>query len=543
MKRFNLTLVKAISACMALMLTFCTFTACNKKKDLAITIDGAVNGVVTAVYNGSPVTVSVSGADVTMKYLYEGTDGTDYTATQDAPVNAGSYNVTISFEGNDEYNEYTDTVKLVVNKASNAFSLSMDGYVYGKTATTPVVSGNKGGELTFVYSGTGNTEYAETATAPSDAGAYKVKATAAATENYLEGNAEATFTIARAENEFEITMSDYNVGQTDVEPTVTKNVSGGNVTYVYEGTGSTVYEKSEKKPAVAGTYVVTATVAETKNYNSATANASFRVIKPARTDAPENKPALNTEVMVLDDSFSIIAEQDTEYCLIDKNGNQVTKYQTSPDFVDLKADTTYFVQSRRPETDNLSASLPCEQKLEVKTLAYALLDDFERKGVGDGVGNFAVTSEKVYKGEKALMSGTPDGDYGFILQPNSLIERDDNGNKFNGYWKNGDYDSNYIDISGYRYISFYAFFDKDVAIGQGIEIWKEVGGNVFNCGVGQTVRGGSWQRVVIDMTVNGVVNGDFDDICSHVAKIYFNFAWTPASEIGTFYIDNLALLK
>lgn len=543
MKRFNLTLVKAISACMALMLTFCTFTACNEKKDLSVTVNGAENGVVTAVYNGSPVTVSVSGTDVTMKYVYEGTDGTVYTATEDAPVNAGSYNVTISFEGNNQYNEYSATVKLVVNKATNTFDLDMDDYVYGETATTPVVSGNKGGDLTYVYCGTGNTEYEESATAPTDAGAYKVKATAEATENYLEGNAEATFTIARATNEFKITMNDYVVGQTDVNPIVTENVSGGKVSYVYEGTGNTVYAKSENKPTEAGTYIVTATVEETKNYNSATSNDSFSVIKPARTDVPENKPSLNTAVMVLDDSFSIIAEEDTEYCLTDETGKQVTEYQTSPDFGGLNADTTYFVQARRPENDSAAASLPGEQKLEVKTLAYALLDDFERKGEGEGVGNFAVSKEKAYKGEKALVSGSPDGAYGFILQPNSLVERDDNGNKFNGYWQNGDFDSNYIDISGYRYISFYAFFDKDVAIGQGIEIWKEVGGNVFNCGVGQTVNGGSWQRVIIDMTVNGVVNGNFDDICSHVAKIYFNFAWTPASEIGTFYIDNLALLK
>lgn len=543
MKRQNAKLAKVISAGMAFILTFGTLTACSGKKDLSVTIDGAENGVVSAVYSGSPVTIKVSGSDVTMKYEYEGTDGTVYTASSDAPVNAGSYNVTVSFEGNNKYNEYTSTVKLVINKAANTFELTMGNYVYGETAVTPVVTGNKGGELTYVYSGTGDTEYAEKATAPTEAGAYKVKATAAATENYLEGSAEAAFTIARAANEFEVTMSDYNVGQTGVEPIVTKNVSGGNVTYIYEGTGDTEYEKSENKPTAAGTYVVTATSAKTKNYDSATANATFSVLLPARTDVPENKPALNTEIMVLDDSFSIIIEADTEYCLTDATGKQLTEYQATPDFGGLKADTTYYVQARRPATDSASASLPGAQKLEVKTLAYALLDDFERKGAGEGVGNFAVSGEKVYKGAHALKSGSSDGAYGFILHPNSLIERDENGNKFNGYWQKGDFDSNYIDISGYRYISFYAFFDKDVAIGQGIEIWKTNGGDVFNCGVGQTVKGGSWQRVVIDMTVNGIVRGSVDDICSHVEKIYFNFAWTPASEIGTFYIDDLALLK
>jgi len=50
----------------------------------------------------------------------------------------------------------------------------------------------------------------------------------------------------------------------------TKRGSGGAVTYSYQGTGSTIYSASTTKPTNAGTYTVTATVAEDSGYSSAT---------------------------------------------------------------------------------------------------------------------------------------------------------------------------------------------------------------------------------------------------------------------------------
>lgn len=541
MKKHSIKLFKMLSVCIAVVVALGTFSACGKK-DLTVSVENAENGVVTAVYSGAPVQVKATGSDVALKYAYKGIEGTEYAASTTAPTNAGKYEVTVSFDGNDSYNPYIQKVKLVINKASNDFTVSMENYVYGKTASVPSVTGNKGEAAVFAYSGTGDTEYAAS-TAPADAGSYKVTATVAETANYLAGSAEANFTVSRAANELEISMADYEVGQSDVEPVIVKNLSEAAVSFVYEGTGNTEYAKSEVKPIAVGEYIVTATAAETKNYNSATANASFKVTKPVRTDVPETMPQLKSDVMVLDDSFSIVVEADTEYCLTDAAGIIVVDYQTTAEFSDLKSNTTYYVQARRPATAEAEASNPGVQKLEVKTLESTLLDSFERKAAGDGVGNFVVSSNKAHGGSNSIMSSTPDGAYGFILQPNTFLERDDNGNKYNGYWLNGDFEQNYIDISGYKYISFYAWFDKDVAIGQGIEVWKNPDGDVFNCGVGKTIKGGYWQRVVIDLYVNGVVRGTVDDICTHVAKIYFNFAYTPASDIGTFYLDDFAMLK
>lgn len=535
------TLCLLMAACLAVGMT----AACTaEKQNVVATVTGAEEGVVNAVYNGAPVAVTTtSEQSVEFTVKYAGIDGTVYTESETAPTNAGKYSVTISFAGDSKYNEYTATVSLIIAKAENHFTVSMPNYTYGQTGVVPTVSGNSGGAVSYVYEGTGTTAYEASAQQPGVVGSYKVTATAAETENYLSATAEAAFSVEKAAGSLVISMDDYTVSQTDVSPVVKTNLSGGEVTYLYEGTGDTVYAASSVKPTAAGTYIVTATAAATENYEAATANAAFKVIMPQRTDVPETAPVLDTNTMVMDDGFAIVAEEDTEYRLTDASGAGVSEWQSTGIFSGLEGKTTYYVEARRPATQTASASVPGAEKLEVTTLEGALADDFERKSNGDGVGNFTASNEKAHGGDMSIKSSTPDGAYGFILQPNSLLERDDNGTKYNGYWQNGNYDENHIDISGYRYISFWAYFEKDVAIGQGIEIWKTDGGDVFNCGVGQTIKGGSWQRVVIDMTINGVCRGDFDDICSHVGKIYFNFAYTPASEIGTFYIDDFMFLK
>ncbi len=143
-----------------------------------------------------------------------------------------------------------------------------------------------------------------------------------------------------------------------------------------------------------------------------------------------------------------------------------------------------------------------------------------------------------------MKTGAPDGAYGYILQPNSLL---DSGN---GYWEAGDYAQNYIDLTGYRYLSFWIYFDSEadsVTFGAGgytIEIWKENYGDVFTCWLGaQTYTTGKWHRVVIDLTENSVCNGTYEEILAHIAKIYINFKPTQASDIGTFYLDDIVLLK
>ena len=81
-----------------------------------------------------------------------------------------------------------------------------------------------------------------------------------------------SITISRATSSIEISGTNtYNFnGSAQGPSSSTKTGSGGAVTYSYQGTGSTIYSASTTKPTNAGTYTVTATVAEDSGYSSAT---------------------------------------------------------------------------------------------------------------------------------------------------------------------------------------------------------------------------------------------------------------------------------
>jgi len=88
-------------------------------------------------------------------------------------------------------------VTVKVNPADITPTVSLDGWTYGQTAKTPSVSGNSGnGEVTYTYATKGSDNFS--ATVPTNAGNYTVKATIAATTNYNGATATADFTIAKA---------------------------------------------------------------------------------------------------------------------------------------------------------------------------------------------------------------------------------------------------------------------------------------------------------------------------------------------------------
>ncbi len=115
-------------------------------------------------------------------------------------VNAGDYNVVITGRGN-----YIGTVKksFKITKATlENLAVTLTGWTYGATANTPAVTGKPDdAEVSYTYSvdTTDPKDQVFTATVPSDAGDYIVKATVAASANYQGGEATKTFTIAKAD--------------------------------------------------------------------------------------------------------------------------------------------------------------------------------------------------------------------------------------------------------------------------------------------------------------------------------------------------------
>ena len=73
-------------------------------------------------------------------------------------------------------------------------TVSMSGWTYGSSASSPSVSGNTGkGTVTYTYKAEGGNEF--TSTKPTNAGTHTVKATIAETSSYTAGEATNTYTV------------------------------------------------------------------------------------------------------------------------------------------------------------------------------------------------------------------------------------------------------------------------------------------------------------------------------------------------------------
>ncbi|MSS19210.1 MBG domain-containing protein [Pseudoramibacter porci] len=142
------------------------------------------------VYIGSEIkpAVTVTDGSTTLKA------GTDYTVEYTNNIDVGKATATVKFQGN-----YTGTKTLLFNitKADFDSKVSINGWTYGNTASTPTVDANPGGgTVTYYYAKADSKNY--TTAQPSQAGDYQVYAVIAATDNYNSVTTAAQkFTIAK----------------------------------------------------------------------------------------------------------------------------------------------------------------------------------------------------------------------------------------------------------------------------------------------------------------------------------------------------------
>ena len=188
---------KISMALIAIVFSIAVLAACvSVKNDMEITIVNEQDGAVTYDYDGNEKSVEIDGAPqgVEVQVTYAGEGTTVYESSLTAPVNAGTYAVTVTATGGSLYNDFHKNVKLVINKAANDFTLSCADVVLGETIE-PVISENMGGEPSFTYMGRGETVYDESDEAPTQVGTYTVTATVNATANYFGARKSVDFTI------------------------------------------------------------------------------------------------------------------------------------------------------------------------------------------------------------------------------------------------------------------------------------------------------------------------------------------------------------
>lgn len=252
-------------------------------------------------YNGAVAdfAITVTVGDSTLKL------GDDYTLnfesvtgynSSEAPVNAGTYSVTVTLNADNDYNfeNAGNLVKsltisgLVIAKADlpDTVTVSIEGWTYGESGNAPQMSGLPDGvteeNVSYTYAGRGDTSYSDSIP-PVNAGEYTVTATIAQTANYNGGTVSADFTVDKAAfpKGISVTMGGWTYGDAPKSPSISGAdiISGAERTFLYEGTGATEYSSSEK-PADAGTYTLTVIYGESANYLGGSVTSAEFTIAP-----------------------------------------------------------------------------------------------------------------------------------------------------------------------------------------------------------------------------------------------------------------------
>ena len=238
------------------------------------------------VYTGELLVADITDTD---EYeVVENNGGTD----------VATYDVVIRLKDADNY-KWSDgtqtadiTLEFNIIASSNSWEKdpSIAGWTYGEYSAetnAPVYEAEKGNEtavVEFRLKSGSDSDYAKVEDlATLNAGTYYMRVSVPKTEDYGGLVKVVEFTVAKAAISVTVSIDGWTYGEAANLPTVDGNTASGEVTYSYVGTGDTAYEASETAPVNAGTYKLTATVAETENYLGATAEAEFAIAKKAVT--------------------------------------------------------------------------------------------------------------------------------------------------------------------------------------------------------------------------------------------------------------------
>ena len=169
---------------------------------------------------------------------------TDYDVSySNGCTNVGDYTVIVTFKGN-----YTGTATatFTITRATIAPKVSIEGWTYGATGNEPSVTGNSGsGEVTYTYKLQNAAEEAYSATKPTNAGDYTIKASIAATANYESATDSAHFTIRKAAGELSYSTVSASAELNGDGWTAPKLSNPNNLTVTYTSSNTDVAKISE----------------------------------------------------------------------------------------------------------------------------------------------------------------------------------------------------------------------------------------------------------------------------------------------------------
>ena len=248
-----------------------TLTRSKANGSGSVTMSGWTYG--GTVTNPTPSSSTNGTSNVT--YTWYNSGKTALSSKPGSTSTAGTYYVKATFAATTNYNEYTtDYVSFTISKATGSGSVTMSGWTYGGTVTNPTPSSSTNGtsNVTYTWYNSGKTALSSKPGSTSTAGTYYVKATFAATTNYNEYTTDyVSFTISKANINPSISCSNVACGSTTTA-TVSGNSGSGTVTWSSSAESATVNSSGVVTGvSVTNSVRITASIAETTNYNAGSA--------------------------------------------------------------------------------------------------------------------------------------------------------------------------------------------------------------------------------------------------------------------------------
>ena len=221
---------------------------------------------------------SAEGEGVTLATATAQADGS-FTLTYDTREKKlpckDNMTLTVSYGGSGELNPAEKTATISLESATLKNLPTVTGkFEFGQTLTAHY---EKQDDETVTYQWlrdganlTGATEITYTLTEEDIGKNIEVKVIASDYWHYGSRASNHQMVVAKATGSIAISCANVTYGET-IQPTVTNTTNeGADVTYSYSGTEGTSYGPSNEPPTAAGSYSVTATIAETTTHTAAT---------------------------------------------------------------------------------------------------------------------------------------------------------------------------------------------------------------------------------------------------------------------------------
>ena len=187
------TLTDANNPNYAITFTGAKLTIAKKPAAAAPTVMGAY------ALSGNTYTYTVNPIEGAEYRMDDGAWQDSNVFTGIAPNSTHTFSARIKGSDNQEIGEEGKTAQITFDRLQGSGTVSISGWTYGQTANipVPVSETNDTDNVTYLYESTDGKNYSS-ASAPTNAGSYKVTATFAATDAYSACTATAEFTIAKA---------------------------------------------------------------------------------------------------------------------------------------------------------------------------------------------------------------------------------------------------------------------------------------------------------------------------------------------------------